>query len=74
MEIEILLRTEDIDVLFLTETDVHLNSVDDFAIKGYNTVLQKRKTTQEKVRIVALIKDDKSNQMRIKENLMANKN
>ena len=44
-------------LFFLTEVDsVSLLNEDSFTIKGYKTVLPKRKEVDSKIRIVALIK------------------
>ena len=56
LEITSLLNTEKIDVSFLTETDVVLEKIEEYKIKGYSTFFHKRETNNEKVRIVALVK------------------
>ena len=58
LEIIDLLHKENIDILFLTETDTTiLEKEEDFKIKGYSTVFPKRTSTKDKIRIICTIKE-----------------
>ena len=57
LEIKEFLKAEDLDILFLTETDTNIMSEADYKIKGYITIFHLRECNTEKVRIIALIKD-----------------
>ena len=47
-EITNLLKNEDLDILFLTETDnQNIKDEDSYKIQGYTTVLQKRKSESD---------------------------
>ena len=52
-------------------TDIQLNNSEDFQIKGFNTVIQKRESATDKVRIVALVSDSILCQISVKEELMS---
>ena len=47
---------EDLDILFLTETDVMLNNEEDFKLCGFNAIFHKRENNEEKIRLIALVK------------------
>ena len=51
-----LINKEDLDILFLTETDVRLNNEEDFKLCGFNTIFHKRENNEEKIRLIALVK------------------
>ena len=52
-----MLKDENIDVLFLTDTDtIALENENSYAVEGYNTILPLRKSADSKVRIIGLIK------------------
>ena len=51
-------------------SDIILCKPEDYKIEGFTTVFQKRESENEKVRIIALIKDETESQITIKENLM----
>ena len=58
LEIKLLLKNENVDVIFLTETDtLNLANEDDFQIEGYKTVFHLRENDKESLRIIALVKD-----------------
>ena len=52
-------------------TDIQLNNSEDFQIKGSNTVIQKRESATDKVRIVAYVSDSILCQISVKEELMS---
>ena len=52
-------------------TDIQLNNSEDFQIKGFNTVIQKRESATDKVRIVAYVSDSILCQISVKEELMS---
>ena len=57
-ELKNLLETKDIDVMFLTETDLNnLETESDYIIQGYKTILPMKKDKKDKVRILCLTKD-----------------
>ena len=54
-----LLEEEEIDILFITETDtLMLESESDYSIKGYKTIFPKRKTNKDKLRLLCVIKEE----------------
>ena len=58
LEIVKLLHEENIDILFLTETDtIELEKEEDFKIKGYSTIFPKRNSIKDKIRIICIIKE-----------------
>ena len=69
-EINHLLQTEDIDILFLTETDIKKHFVNDLKIKGYTTHIQAASQDEDVVRIVALTKDNCGVKVSLKSALM----
>ena len=71
LEIKELLNKEKINILFLTETDIILCNTEDYKIEGFTTIFQKRESENEKIRIVALIKEDVESQISVKESLMS---
>ena len=71
LEIKELLKNEEINILFLTESDIILGKTDDYKIEGFTTVFQKRESENEKIRVVAFIKEDVESQIIVKENLMS---
>ena len=50
IEITNLLSESDLDVLFLTETDVRIESENDFTIAGYKTFFHVRDKPEQKIR------------------------
>ena len=58
LELRNILKEENINVIFLTETDSKvLKNEERYLINGYKTVFQERKTAQSKLRIVCLVKN-----------------
>ena len=71
IEIKEFLISNDLDVLFLTETDINIEAESDYKLQGYKTLFKKRKQNSDKVRLIALIKEEKQSQIKIKEELMS---
>ena len=63
LEIIDLLNKENINIMFLTETDQPKNVPMDLKIKGYKTLLLKTKMPEDKVRIVALVNEKVNEQI-----------
>ena len=58
-EIIKLLSDENLDILFLTETDnLNIKNEDSYKIQGYTTVLQNRTNETDVIRILGLIKNE----------------
>ena len=57
IEITNLLSESDLDVLFLTETDVRIESENDFTIAGYKTFFHVRDKPEQKIRMMCLVKE-----------------
>ena len=66
-----LLQEEEIDVMFLTETDTSLQNAETFQITGYTTHIQLCKEKKENVRIIALTKDNCGVEILRREDLMS---
>ena len=71
-EIEIinLLESEKLDVLFLTETDTKKQNATGYKIKGFNTFVQLKKSDEDMVRIIALVKEEVGLNLKLREDLM----
>ena len=69
-EISNLLLSDDLDVLFLTETDIKKQNVVDYKIKGYSTHLQLVAEDGDLVRLIALTKDNSVSKFELKSDLM----
>jgi exonuclease III len=65
-----LLTTEEIDVIFITETDVRRGNVSGYKIAGFTTHLQNCNSDEDQVRIVALVKEDLCLNLKLREDLM----
>ena len=53
------LNAEDIDIIFLSETDTKsLRTEEDYYIKGYNAIFHKRKDEVSILRLVCLVKTE----------------
>ena len=71
-KIRAILLNENVDVLFLNETDtLAITTEKDYVIKGYYTILQNRKDAGEKLRLICLIKENLSNIVKIRQDLMS---
>ena len=73
LEISQLLKEEKLNVLYITETDIHLTNPEDFKIEGYKTFTQMRESNKEKIRLMAIVKDDDISEIKLKEDLMSTK-
>ncbi len=62
---------EDQDILFLTETDIKLNDQEDYSIKGFKKIIQKRNPSVNMVRLLGLVKNDFMNDITIMDSLMS---
>ena len=70
LEIKHLLQEEKIDVIFLTETDVLLQSDNEYQIEGFKTVLPIKSNHEDKTRIICLIKNEWMSKCTIRNELM----
>ena len=70
IEISKLLQSDDLDILFLTETDVKKQNVIDYKIKGYSTHIQSVTHDEDLVRVIALTKDNIGIRFELKPDLM----
>ncbi len=73
METREILKNEQLNVLFLVETDVILEGKDSFKIENYQTVVTKHESEKEKVRVIRLIEENIVNSTKIREGLMSTK-
>ena len=72
-EIKIMLKQEDISILFLTETDsTNLENSDSYIIPGFQTVLPLKKEGNNMTRIICLVRNDVWSYSRIRQDLMTN--
>ena len=72
LELSDLLRTENIDIIFLTETDTSMLISDEtYTIAGYKTVVPEKMSDSELVRIVCLIKEKLLSYIKIRFDLMS---
>ena len=73
LEVKSILKEERIDIMFLVEVDTNLIKIKtDFILAGYETVVQKRKSDEEKVRVVCVFKEELSSEIKVREDLMSN--
>ena len=71
-EISNLLLSEDIDLIFLTETDnKNIQKEDNYVIQGYKTILPLFNKSKPKIRIMALVRNEIANQVKIRSDLMS---
>ena len=70
LEISNLLQSDDLDILFLTETDIKKQNVIDYKIKGYTTHIQSVAQDGDLVRVIALTKDNIGARFELKQELM----
>ena len=67
------LEEEEIDIMFLVEVDTNLIKIKtDFILAGYETAVQKRKSDEEKVRVICVFKEELSSEIKVREDLMSN--
>ena len=70
-ELRLLLQDEKIDIIFLTETDTKaIQSSADYSIAGFKTVFQNRKSPNDNLRIVGLIKNEIVNSVNVLDKIM----
>ena len=70
-EILEIITSQNIDILFLTETDTKRSNAEKFVIKGFNTVVQKVSKEDDVVRIVALIRENAGLEFKVRDDLMS---
>ena len=70
-EITNLLVTEEIDIIFLTETDIKRQNATGYKIKGYTTHIQAGENDCDMVRIIALTKENSGVEVELREDLMS---
>ena len=70
-EILDILTSQNIDVLFLTETDTKRSDAEKFVIKGFNTVIQRVSEEEDIVRIIALIRENTGLEIKTRSDLMS---
>ena len=70
-EIVDLLRSEDIDVLILTETDTKSFNTNAYKIQGYSTHIQLCENDEDLVRIIALTKENCGVDFNLRQDLMS---
>ena len=70
-ELKMLLEDEKIDLLFVTETDTRaITSEKDYSIKGFKTILQKRSSINDNVRIICLVRTNFEESITILDQIM----
>jgi exonuclease III len=70
-EIKLILQSENIDILYLTETDTKKLNVDKYNLRGYTTVSQCCEDDNDTVRIIALVKDAQGLDIKVRHDLMS---
>ena len=70
-EILEIITSQNIDILFLTETDTKRSNAEKFVIKGFNTVVQKVSKEDDVVRIVALVRENAGLEFKVRDDLMS---
>ena len=72
IEIRNLLQKHEINILFLNETDTfNIKKESDYKIEGFTTVLQKRESENEKLRLICLESENLANDMKVRNDLMS---
>ena len=67
-----MLKTEEIDIIFLTETDTRaISSEADYQIQGYKTILPLIDPKCGLVRIIALVKENLESSIKVRSDLMS---
>ena len=67
-----LLATENIDLIFITETDTkNIKKEEDYTIQGYKTILPLFNSENQKIRIIGLVKTEISTQFKFRQDLMS---
>ena len=70
IEISELMKSEDIEVMFLTEADTKKTSAENYKLQGFTTIAQRCEGEDDVVRIIALVKDDPSLRFKVRLDLM----
>ena len=70
-EIVNVLKEENLDILFLTETDIIIEEEEDLKIEGYKSFFQLRKSNNEKIRIIALVENEMANNTVLRKEVMS---
>ena len=71
-EIKSILKEEEVDIMFLTETDTRaVLKETDYQLAGYNTILPKKVNDLEYTRIIALVSHKISNRIKVRNDLMS---
>lgn len=71
-ELKELLRKENLDIMFLVETDTRsIKEEKDYKIGEYKTVLPKQKDTETNIRIIGLIAEKISTRVKVRTDLMS---
>ena len=65
------LKVYEIDLLFLTETDIVLDSETDFKIKDFNTYFPTRENKSDQIRIIALLRKSLEDTIKVKNVFMS---
>ena len=72
LELKDMLNSEKLNIMFLVETDTKmLHGKNDYKIEGYETILQKTNKSNEKIRIICLVKEETFKCTKIREDLMS---
>ena len=71
-EIKQLLNEEKMTIMFLVETDTKMiRTPEEYKLEGFITILQKKDEQDENLRIIALIEEELSKNVKIREDLMS---
>ena len=71
LEIIELIESEKIDLLFLTETDIVLESESEYKIKGFYTFFPARENNTDQIRIIALLRTSLDENIKIKNEIIS---
>ena len=72
-ELKKILNEESVDIAFITETDTKLlTKEENYQISGYKTIFPNRISESSKIRIIALVKENITGQIKIRRDLMSN--
>ena len=71
-EIVNLIESEEVDVLFLTETDTGKVNASNFKLQGYETFTQSCENEDDTVRAIAIVKENCGAKIQLRPDLMSN--